>query len=160
MPQRDRQKQALTRLQRRVDWLTQKVDQDNVSETALSGDGGGDGTVSEVLDGIAQTVEGVPPPDQALIDFVAPSDFEVATVVLDTDNAPSADFAINVVRVQESDRTVVDSQQIVLPSGSNRATADVGMSVSSGDILKLRTDPQSGTWTDTLSRLRLNAEVG
>jgi hypothetical protein len=121
---------------------------------------GGGGTVSQVLDGIAQTVEGVPPPDQALIDFVAPSDFEVATVVLDTDTAPTADFAINVVRVQASDRTVADSQQVVLPSGSNRATVDVGMSVSSGDILKLRTDPQSGTWTDTLSRLRLNAEVG
>lgn len=129
-------------------------------QTSAPGGGGRGGAVSQILDGIAQTVEGVPPPDQALIDFVAPSDFEVATVVLDTDNAPSADFAINVVRVQASDRTVVDSQQTVLPSGSNRATVDVGMSVSSGDILKLRTDPQSGTWTDTLSRLRLNAEVG
>jgi len=130
-----------------------------VVATGSSGGGGGGGAVTQVLDGIAQTVEGVPPPDQELIDFVAPSDFEVATVVLDTDNAPTADFAINVVRVQASDRTVAESQQIVLPSGANRATVDVGMSIPSGDILKLRTNPQSGTWTDTLSRLRLNVEV-
>jgi hypothetical protein len=114
MPQRDRQKQALTRLQRRIDWLTQKVSQDSdkTVETVT--------TSGEAVYGVSSRFRGIPKQGDLVFSRIMRHDFRVKSLILQVDEPPSQQVDFDVL----SGGTTQAS--LLLPSGNFRLNKTLG----------------------------------
>jgi len=156
MPQRDRQKQALIRLQRRVDWLTRRIGQDSEGGTVSVVDGGGGGV--STWDALTDKPTVLTPPGFNAGDFPSAENLAAADIATALSHSPglaggiqtsirvSGSATDDALATEQAIREAVNAVGAESLSDLSDVTLDAGTLYQDGYVLQ---GDGSGAYNDT-----------